>query len=432
MNVASAARADETGAADIPALMTDMGRRARAAARVLAGAGTESKNRALQAAAAAMRARSAEIRAENAKDMALGEKKGLSKPLLDRLLLTDDRIEAMAVVLEDVAALPDPVGGVIAEWERPNGLRIERVRTPLGVIGVIYESRPNVTADAGALCLKAGSAAILRGGSESFHSTAAVHACLLEGLRAANLPEDAVQRVPVRDRAAVGELLRLTEYVDVIVPRGGKSLVARVTEESRVPLFKHLDGLCHVYIDKAADADMAREIAVNAKMRRTSICGAAETLLVDKAAVPALLAPVIAALQAAGCAVRGDAAARAVCPDIETAADEDWVTEYLAPVISVAVVDGVNGAMRHIETYGSNHTECIITDDAETAETFLNGVDSAIVMHNASTQFADGGEFGMGAEIGIATGKLHARGPVGLEQLTSFKYRVRGGGQTRV
>lgn len=421
--------AEET--TDIPALMADIGRRAKAAAAALAQATSEQKDSALREAARAIRAQANMVQSENAKDMALGEEKGLSKPLLDRLLLTSDRIEAMAKGLEDIAGLPDPVGAVMAEWDRPNGLHIERVRTPLGVIGVIYESRPNVTADAGALCLKAGNAVILRGGSESFHSSAAIHACLVDGLKAAGLPEDAIQRIPTRDRAAVGVLLTMTDTVDVIVPRGGKSLIERVSADSRVPLFKHLEGLNHVYVDKAADADMARDIVVNSKMRRTSICGAAETLLVDRAVSGTLLAPLVAALQDAGCAVRGDDAARTQCPDIEIASDEDWVTEYLAPVISVAVVDGVEGAVSHIRTFGSEHTDSIVTDDAETAERFLNGVDSAIVLHNASTQFADGGEFGMGAEIGIATGKLHARGPVGVEQLTSFKYRVRGAGQTR-
>jgi len=415
----------------IPELMADIGQRAKAAARSLAGATTEAKNTALLEAAKTMRERVSILQSENAKDIALGQEKGLSQPLLDRLLLTPERIEAMAVGLEDIAALPDPVGSVMAQWDRPNGLQIERVRTPLGVIGVIFESRPNVTADAGALCLKAGNAVILRGGSESFHSSAAIHACLCYGLRAADLPEDAIQRIPTRDRAAVGELLTMTDTVDVIVPRGGKSLIERVSAESRVPLFKHLEGLCHVYVDGAANLGMARDIVVNAKMRRTSICGSAETLLVDQRVVNSHLKPLIQDLQAAGCAVRGDAVAKQACPDIDVAVDEDWRTEYLAPVISVAVVDGVEGAIAHIETYGSNHTDSIVTDDAEAAERFLNGVDSAIVLHNASTQFADGGEFGMGAEIGIATGKLHARGPVGLEQLTSFKYRVRGTGQTR-
>ena len=417
--------------ADIPALMADIGHRAKAAAAALAQATSEQKDAALRAAAQSIRAQANRLQSENAKDMALGDEKGLSKPMLDRLLLTGERIEAMAEGLEDIAALADPVGAVMAEWDRPNGLHIERVRTPLGVIGVIYESRPNVTADAGALCLKAGNAVILRGGSESFHSSAAIHACLVEGLAAAGLPEDAIQRIPTRDRAAVGVLLTMTDTVDVIVPRGGKSLIERVSAESRVPLFKHLEGLNHVYVDKAADAAMARDIVVNSKMRRTSICGAAETLLVDEAAAGTLLAPLVSALQDAGCAVRGDEAARAECPGIGIATDEDWVTEYLAPVISVAVVEGVEGAVSHIRSYGSEHTDSIVTDDADAAERFLNGVDSAIVLHNASTQFADGGEFGMGAEIGIATGKLHARGPVGVEQLTSFKYRVRGAGQTR-
>ena len=416
---------------DIPELMVEMGRRAREASSVLAGVSREVKDNALLAAAKSLRDNADQIQIENAKDIAFGTEKGLSQPMLDRLCLTQDRIEAMAVGLEDIAKLPDPVGSVIADWDRPSGLQIQRVRTPLGVIGVIYESRPNVTADAGALCLKSGNAAILRGGSEGFHSSGAIHACLCDGLRLSGLPEAAIQRVPTRDRVAVGELLRMTDTVDVIVPRGGKSLVERVTAESRVPLFKHLEGLCHVYVDGAANLEMARDIVVNAKMRRTSICGSAETLLVDARVLESHLAPLIQALQEAGCAVRGDVMAKSMCPDIEIAVDEDFRTEYLAPVISVAVVDGVQGAINHVETYGSNHTDSIVTDDPEAAEKFLNGVDSAIVLHNASTQFADGGEFGMGAEIGIATGKLHARGPVGLEQLTSFKYVVRGNGQTR-
>jgi len=355
----------------------------------------------------------------------------MSKSNLDRLMLDDKRIEAMAKGVEDIAALPDPVGRVLASFERPNGLKIERVATPLGVIGVIYESRPNVTADAGALCLKAGNAVILRGGSDSFHSSRAIHACLVEGLRAANLPEAAIQLVPVRDRTAVGEMLKgLGGNLDVIVPRGGKSLVARVQDEARVPVFAHLEGIVHVYVHSAADAQKAATIVRNAKLRRTGICGAAETLLVDKAA-QAQLAPLVKMLADAGCEVRGDEATRSIDARVKPASEDDWSTEYLDAIISVKVVDGLDAAMDHIEHYGSHHTDCIITEDKAAAERFLREVDSAIVLHNASTQFADGGEFGFGAEIGIATGRMHARGPVGVEQLTSFKYRVRGDGQTR-
>ncbi|NQV43319.1 MAG: glutamate-5-semialdehyde dehydrogenase [Rhodospirillales bacterium] len=415
---------------DIPGLMRDLGEAAREAARVLACASSGDKNTALQAGAAALRAEAETIKTANALDMAGAEQAGTKGSFLDRLMLDDDRIGTMAKCLEDIAGLADPIGTVLAEWDRPNGLKIERVRVPLGVIGVIYESRPNVTADAGALCLKAGNASILRGGSESFNSSGAILACLAMGLKAAGLPEAAIQRIPTTDRAAVGEMLRMTDYIDVIVPRGGKSLIERVTEESKIPLFKHLEGLCHTYVDAAADPDRARAIVLNAKMRRTGVCGATETLLMDRAALP-LLGDIVRDLTEAGCAVRGDAEARSVSADVAEADESDWTTEYLDSIISVRVVDGVDGAIRHITTYGSNHTDAIITEDSFAAARFLNEVDSAIVMHNTSTQFADGGEFGMGAEIGIATGKLHARGPVGVEQLTSFKYIVRGDGQCR-
>jgi glutamate-5-semialdehyde dehydrogenase len=364
--------------------------------------------------------------------MEAGRAKNLSPAMLDRLMLDDARIEAIARGIEEVAALKDPVGDIIAGWTQPSGLNISRVRVPLGVIGVIYESRPNVTADAAVLCLKAGNAAILRGGSESFHSSRAIFACLEEGMDAANLPEGAVQIVPTTDRAAVGEMLKgLDGNLDLIIPRGGRSLVERVQNEARVPVFAHLDGLCHVYVDRDADIEMAKQIAVNAKMRRTGICGAAETLLVDRAAAPTHLAPLVSALIEAGCEVRGDEETQKADARVKPATGADFETEYLDAIISIAVVDGLQAAMDHIGTYGSDHTDCIVTENAETAARFLNEVDSAIVLHNASTQFADGGEFGMGAEIGIATGKFHARGPVGLEQLTSFKYQVRGSGQTR-
>ncbi|MCH6590692.1 MAG: glutamate-5-semialdehyde dehydrogenase [Proteobacteria bacterium] len=427
----TAERAAVPGTEDVPALMRRIGADARAAARVLANASTEAKNAALTGSADSLRARADAILAANRKDMEAGRRKGLSKALLDRLALDDQRIEAMARGLEDIAGLPDPVGEVMARWKRPNGLDISRVRVPLGVIGMIYESRPNVTADAGGLCLKAGNAVILRGGSESFHSSGAIMDSLSAGLDGAGLPATSIQRVPTRDRAAVGEMLRMTEFIDVIVPRGGKSLIERVSAESKVPLFKHLEGICHTYVDAAADADMARKVVLNAKMRRTGICGTTETLLVDKRIAGTCLPPIIEDLIAAGCEVRGDAATCAVDERVVPATDEDWKTEYLDAIISVAVVDGVDAAVAHIARHGSQHTESIITEDAETAEAFLNRVDSAIVMVNASTQFADGGEFGMGAEIGISTGKLHARGPVGVEQLTSFKYMVRGTGQCR-
>jgi glutamate-5-semialdehyde dehydrogenase len=417
---------------DIAALMSPIGRAAVEAAQVLALATTGQKNAALSAAAAALRARAPEILAANAHDMKAGEAAGLSAAMLDRLKLDPARIEAMAKGVEQIAALPDPVGTVIAEWERPNGLRIQRVRVPLGVIGIIYESRPNVTSDAGTLCLKSGNAAILRGGSESHRSSTAIHACLVEGLCAAGLPEACIQLVPTTDRAAVGYMLAgMTDSIDVIVPRGGKSLVARVQQEARVPVIGHLEGNCHVYVDRAADLSMARAIVKNAKLRRTGICGAAETLLVDEGCLATHLAPIVRDLLDAGCEVRGDAAVQAVDPRVRPATEDDWYTEYLDAVISAKVVSGVDAAIAHIAKYGSAHTESIVTEDAVTAERFLTRVDSAIVLHNASTQFADGGEFGMGAEIGISTDRFHARGPVGVEQLTSYKYVVRGRGQVR-
>ena len=416
---------------NIPALMQEIGAAAKDAAKTLAGAPTEAKNRALTEAANSLRGNAAALLDANAKDMDGGREKGLTASLLDRLALDEKRIEAMAVGLEQIAALEDPVGFVMDRWQRPNGLDISRVRVPLGVIGIIYESRPNVTADAGSLCLKAGNAAILRGGSESFHSSHAIMASLADGLAAANLPEAAIQLVPTTDRAAVGEMLTMTDFIDVIVPRGGKSLIERVTAESRVPLFKHLEGNCHSYVHADADPDMARNLVVNAKMRRTGICGATETMLIDRAAVDGMLAAIVNDLIDAGCEVRGDEAAQVVDSRINPATEADWDTEYLDSIIAVKVVDGIDDAIGHITLHGSDHTDCIITGNAEAAETFINKVDSAIVLVNASTQFADGGEFGMGAEIGISTGKLHARGPVGVEQLTTSKYVVRGEGQTR-
>ncbi len=412
--------------------MMELGRKARAASHELAFADTEAKNEALRAAALAMRRAAADILQANAKDVAAANSKGISGAFLDRLMLDAKRVEGIAKGLEDIAGLPDPVGTVLSHWERPNGLQISRVRVPIGVIGIIFESRPNVTADAGALCVKAGNAAILRGGSDSFHSSRAIHACLVEGLRAAGLPEAAIQIVPVTDRGAVGHMLRgLGGTIDVIVPRGGKSLVARVQDEARVPVFAHLEGICHTYVDAGADIDIAVPIVLNAKLRRTGVCGATETLLVDQNSPADNLTPLVKALLDAGCEVRGDAATQKVDARVKPASDADWSTEYLDAIISVRLVDGVDEAIRHIETYGSQHTDCIVTECMGTAELFLKKVDSAIVLHNASTQFADGGEFGFGAEIGIATGKLHARGPVGVEQLTSFKYVVRGTGQIR-
>jgi len=419
-------------AADIAAIMDPIGRAAVAAAEALALAGTAQKDRALRAAAAALRARRVQLLEANARDMEAGRARQLSGAMLDRLALDDKRIEAMARGLEDVAALADPVGTVITEWERPNGLRIQRVRVPLGVVGVIYESRPNVTADAGALCLKSGNAVILRGGSESTHSSRAIHECLLAGLREAGLPDGCIQLVPTTDRAAVGYLLgSMQDFVDVVVPRGGKSLVARVQAEARVPVIGHLEGNCHVYVDASADVRMAVAIVHNAKLRRTGICGAAETLLIDRAAVPTHLAPLVRDLLDSGCEVRGDATVQRADPRVKPATEDDWYTEYLDSIIAARVVDGVGDAIEHIRTYGSAHTESIVAEDPAAAERFLTHVDSAIVLHNASTQFADGGEFGMGAEIGISTDRFHARGPVGVEQLTSYKYVVRGSGQVR-
>jgi glutamate-5-semialdehyde dehydrogenase len=417
---------------DVEALMNEIGRRARGAARGLALAPTAAKDAALRAMAAEIRKATAEIIAENEKDVVEGRAKGLSGSFVDRLILNPARIEAMAEGLEQIAALPDPVGRVLSAWERPNGLKIERVATPLGVIGIIYESRPNVTADAGALCLKAGNAAILRGGSDALRSSSVIVAALRRGLASVGLPEDAVQLVPTPDRAAVGAMLSgLSGSIDVIVPRGGKSLVARVQSEARVPVFSHLEGICHVYVDKAADLDMAVAIVVNAKMRRTGICGSAETLLVDRAVAKTHLVPIVAALREKGCEIRASAEVMALVADAVPATEADWSTEYLDAIITVGLVDGVDEAIAHIERYGSHHTEAIVTDDARVAERFLSEIDSAILLWNASTQFADGGEFGMGAEIGIATGKMHARGPVGVDQLVSFNYRVRGNGQTR-
>lgn len=416
---------------DISSLMKAIGEAARAASSVLAQAPTASKNLALTEAAKAMRASRAAILEANAQDVAAAKAKGLTAAMIDRLVLNDERIEGMAKGLEAVAELADPVGRVLAEWDRPNGLKIRRVAVPLGVIGVIFESRPNVTADAGALCLKAGNAAILRGGSESFHSSAAIHACLVAGLNAAKLPEAAIQRIPTTDRAAVGEMLTMVGIIDVIVPRGGKSLIERVMAESKVPLFKHLEGICHTYVDRAADVQKARAIVLNAKMRRTGVCGATETLLVDEALGADVLKNFVEDLLQSGCEVRGDAKTQATDPRVVPAEDIDWDTEYLDSIIAVKTVAGVEGAMDHIQAHSSHHTDAILTEDGQAAEKFLNGVDSAIVMVNASTQFADGGEFGMGAEIGISTDKMHARGPVGVEQLCSFKYQVIGTGQTR-
>ena len=413
-------------------LMTRLGKAAVSAASVLAVTSPGTKNDALRGAAAAIRARRTEILAANDRDVAAATAAGLSAALLDRLRLDDRRVEAIATSLDEIVGLADPVGTVAAEWDRPNGLHIQRVRVPLGVIGIIYESRPNVTADAGALCLKSGNAVILRGGSESQLSNAAIHACLVDGLSAAGLPAECIQLVPTADRAAVGYLLaQMIDYIDVVVPRGGKSLVARVQKEARVPVIGHLEGNCHVYVDRDADVRMARTIALNAKMRRTGVCGAAETLLVDKACVGTHLAPIVKDLLEAGCEVRGDEVVQKADPRVLPATEADWYTEYLDAIIAARVVDGVDGAVEHIRTYGSAHTESIVTANQTTADRFLQRVDSAIVLHNASTQFADGGEFGMGAEIGISTDRFHARGPVGVEQLTSYKYVVRGSGQVR-
>jgi glutamate-5-semialdehyde dehydrogenase len=420
------------GAGSLTATMREIGRAARSAARALALAPPAQKNRALAAMAKAIRGSRAAILAANAQDRAEAEAGGASAAFLDRLSLDAERIEAMAAGLDVIRKLKDPVGTVMESWRRPNGMRIARVRVPLGVVGVIYESRPNVTADAGALCLKAGNAAILRGGSESFRSCQAIHAALVEGLVEAGLPAAAVAIVPTRDREAVGMMLGgLDGAIDVIVPRGGKDLVGRVQTEARVPVFAHLEGVCHVYVDGNARLGMAKSIVLNAKMRRTGVCGAAETLLVDRAGAAKLLKPLVAMLLDAGCEVRGDAAVRAVDSRVKPAIEADWGTEYLDAILTAGVVDGVDAAIAHIERYGSHHTDAIVTEDKKAAEKFLHEVDSAIVLHNASTQFADGGEFGFGAEIGIATGRLHARGPVGVEQLTTFKYCIRGSGQTR-
>ena len=422
---------DTIATEDIHEIMRRMGQDAKAAMRDLGVADAATRNAALRAAASSVRNARDELVKANRIDMDAAEAKGLNAAMLDRLLLDDKVIEGMATGLEAIAELNDPIGEVIAQWDRPNGLNISRVRVPLGVIGIIYESRPNVTAEAGGLCLKSGNAAILRGGSESFHSSRAIMDCLQEGLRDAGLPETAIQLVPTRDRAAVGEMLTMPDLIDIIVPRGGKSLIERVQNESRVPVIAHLDGNCHVFIDRDADPEIAREVAFNGKMRRTGICGATESLLVDSSVAAKFLPVIIGELDAAGCEIRGDDATRAIDPRVQPASDEDWDTEYLEAIISVKQVDSLDDAIDHINLHGSGHTDAIITDDDARAEKFLDRVDSAIVLHNASTQFADGGEFGMGAEIGISTGRLHARGPVGVEQLTTFKYVVRGSGQVR-
>ncbi|MFZ0354764.1 MAG: glutamate-5-semialdehyde dehydrogenase [Pseudolabrys sp.] len=420
------------GSGDIAASMREIGRRARAAARTLALAPAEQKNRALQLMAAAIRAQVSPILAANAEDVAEARTAGVTGAFLDRLALDPARVEAIAAGIDVVRALKDPVGTVMESWRRPNGMQIERVRVPLGVIGIIYESRPNVTADAGVLCLKAGNAAILRGGSDSMRSSRAILAALSEGLRAAGLPEGSIQLVPTRDRAAVGLMLAgLDGNIDVIVPRGGKGLVARVQAEARVPVFAHLEGVCHVFVHRAASLDMTKKIVLNAKMRRTGVCGAAETLLVDRACAATHLKPLTDMLIEAGCEIRGDNVTSGVDKRVKAATEDDWGTEYLDAIIAVKVVDDVSAAIEHIDRYGSHHTDAIVTDDQAAAEKFLREVDSAIVLHNASTQFADGGEFGFGAEIGIATGRLHARGPVGVDQLTTFKYRIHGSGQIR-
>jgi len=420
------------GPGKLDATMREIGRETRQAARTVALAPAAQKNRALAAMAKALRSAKVAILASNQEDLAAARSAGASAAFLDRLMLDRGRVDAMAAGIDVIRKLKDPVGAIMASWRRPNGMRIERVRVPLGVIGVIYESRPNVTADAGALCLKAGNAAILRGGSESFHSARAIHAALVEGLIEAGLPASSIALVPTRDRAAVGLMLAgLDGAVDVIVPRGGKDLVGRVQAEARVPVFAHLEGVCHVYVDGKAKLTMAKSIVLNAKMRRTGVCGAAETLLVDRAGAARMLKPLVTMLIEAGCEIRGDAAVQSVDSRVKPASPADWSTEYLDAILTVGVVDGVDAAIAHIERYGSHHTDAIVTEDKAAAAKFLREVDSAIVLHNASTQFADGGEFGFGAEIGIATGRLHARGPVGVEQLTSFKYRIHGSGQTR-
>lgn len=419
-------------AEDITAIMAQIGTTAKAASIQLANTSAERKHAALIAMADAIWNSREKILNANAIDMAKGEKNGLTGSFLDRLKLDESRVQSIVDGIKAIAELKDPVGEIIAQWDRPNGLHIERVRTPLGVIGVIFESRPNVTADAGVLCLKAGNAVILRGGSDSYNSSRAIHECLVTGLKKAGLPIGAIQIVPTTDRAAVGEMLRgLNGNVDVIIPRGGKSLVGRVQNEARVPVFSHLEGIVHLYIDKSAEIEMAVNIASNAKMRRTGICGSAETLLVDRAVAATHLKPILQALAEAGCEIRGTDEVQDIYQNAALATTKDWSTEYLAPIISVKIVDGIDGAIDHINTWSSSHTDAIIAEDPTVVERFFNEIDSAIMLHNASTQFADGGEFGMGAEIGIATGKMHARGPVGVEQLTSFKYRVRGNGQIR-
>jgi glutamate-5-semialdehyde dehydrogenase len=416
---------------DAAAIVAELGARAKAAAMALRNAGTEAKDRALTSAAQLIRSEKSAILAANARDIEAAKAAGLSNALQDRLLLNEARTEAMAKGLDDIVALPDPVGSEIERWQRPNGLVISRVRVPIGIIGVIYEARPNVTADAGALCIKSGNVVVLRGGSDSFHSSRCIVDLLRQALKTAGLPEDCVQLVPTTDRAAVGELLKAMDWLDLIVPRGGRSLIDRVTAESRVPVLRHYDGLCHVYVDRDADVAMARDIVANAKMRRVSVCGAAETLLIDKAVLDSHLMPVLAKLHELGCEVRGDAEVQKRDPKAVAATEKDWRTEYLEPIISVATVNGVAGAIEHIARFGSQHTESIVTANAATAERFLKEVDSAIVMHNASTQFADGGEFGLGAEIGISTNRMHARGPVGLVELTTYKNIVRGQGTVR-
>jgi glutamate-5-semialdehyde dehydrogenase len=411
--------------------MTELGDAAQESMRELSAVSADVKNRALREAAKAIRDSTPTLAAANVMDMKAADAKGITGSMLDRLLLTDSRIEAMAKGLEEIAELDDPVGAIMAEWPRPNGLHIQRVRVPLGVIGIIYESRPNVTADAGALCLKSGNAVILRGGSESFHSSTAIMECLRIGLRAANLPIASIQMVPTTDRAAVGEMLTMIGHIDIIIPRGGKSLIERVQTESRIPVIAHLDGNCHVFVDRAADPTMAIDIIRNAKMRRPGICGAAESLLIDRSRTPDLLPGIIKALSEAGCEIRGDKETQALDKIVLKASEQDWDTEYLDAIISVKQVDGLDEAIDHINRHGSHHTDSIVTEDLVAAEKFLKDIDSAIVLHNASTQFADGGEFGMGAEIGISTGRLHARGPVGIEQLTTYKYIVRGDGQVR-
>ncbi len=420
-----------TSEIDVKNLMKIIGEQARMAYRLLADASPEQKNAALLEAAQEIRAQSKQIIAANNLDMSAAQNAGLANSLLDRLKLKPESVEAMAKSLEDIASFPDPVGRILAEWERPNGLRIQRVSVPLGVIGIIYESRPNVTADAGGLCLKSGNAVILRGGSDSLNSSQAIVECMYKGLKSAGLPADAIQLVPTRDRQAVGEMLSMTEYIDVIVPRGGKSLTERILKESRIPTIQHLDGNCHTYIHKSAAAQMAKEVLLNAKMRRTGICGATESVLIDFDAVEKLLPELIQTLITAGCEIRGDEIVQKFDPRITPADEEDWATEYLDATLSIKTVKDANEAIEHINRYGSHHTDAIIAEDIATAAVFLNRVDSAIVLHNASTQFADGGEFGMGGEIGISTGRLHARGPVGIEQLTTYKYLLHGNGQTR-